>query len=623
MRTSVGSVAAVTLLAAVWTTTGGCSANSAPPSGRVGTSGGTGGTGAADAAGGVGGSFDGGGTGGVGGSSLFEGGVDSGTGGVPAEDPKTCEEAAALKSYVGCSYWPTTVANNVWSIFDFAVVVANAGDQPADITVTRGASMISTTTVAPNGAATIYLPWVPELKGPDADACGTAVAPDASVFAREGAYHLESSVPVTAYQFNALQFRGQGGPPGKDWSSCPGNFPCPRDGLPYGCNSFTNDASLLLPDTAMTGNYRVVSRNGTRFMPPYIAITATEDGTDVTVTVSANGDVIPSLPVSAPCDGGAPTDSGATEAGAGDASTAEAGTPDATAGCEGGATTIEIGTTPPGGRLELSMNAGDVVQLVASIGGSVDLSGSLVQATKPVQVIAGLPCTSMPDTPGNTCDHVEEVVFPAETLGKRYFVVPPTAPNAQVVGHVVRLFGNVDGTQLTYPAGAPGGAPTTLNAGQVIDFGNVTTPLEIVGDKEFAVGSFMLSAQLLDPLGGLFAPRQGDPSASIVAAEEQYRTKYVFLAPNDYTQNYVDIVMPTGAAVVLDGTPVTGGAPIGASGFSAVRVKLGPGANGAHVLTSNRAVGIQVIGYGDYTSYQYPGGLNLEPIAPPPPPPPT
>jgi hypothetical protein len=29
-------------------------------------------------------------------------------------------------------------------------------------------------------------------------------------------------------------------------------------------------------------------------------------------------------------------------------------------------------------------------------------------------------------------------------------------------------------------------------------------------------------------------------------------------------------------------------------------------------------VGIQVLGYGLYTSYQYPGGLNLEIIAPPP-----
>src|SRR5262245_28703001 len=52
------------------------------------------------------------------------------------DDPATCEDAAAQRSYVGCDYWPTVVANNVWSIFDFAVVVANAGTATADITIT-------------------------------------------------------------------------------------------------------------------------------------------------------------------------------------------------------------------------------------------------------------------------------------------------------------------------------------------------------------------------------------------------------------------------------------------------------------------------------------------------------
>src|ERR1700736_3592530 len=40
-------------------------------------------------------------------------------------DPTSCEGAAVAKSYIGCDYWPTVVANNVWSTFDYAVVVAN------------------------------------------------------------------------------------------------------------------------------------------------------------------------------------------------------------------------------------------------------------------------------------------------------------------------------------------------------------------------------------------------------------------------------------------------------------------------------------------------------------------
>ena len=105
-------------------------------------------------------------------------------------------------------------------------------------------------------------------------------------------------------------------------------------------------------------------------------------------------------------------------------------------------------------------------------------------------------------------------------------------------------------------------------------------------------------------------------------AVEQYRTKYVFLAPTDYTVSYVDIVDADGrqraARRRADHRPAhRRSAPATAS-----RARpSAPGNDGAHVLTSTAAVGIQVIGYGKYTSYQYPGGLNLGAIAPPPPPP--
>ncbi len=45
---------------------------------------------------------------------------------------------------------------------------------------------------------------------------------------------------------------------------------------------------------------------------------------------------------------------------------------------------------------------------------------------------------------------------------------------------------------------------------------------------------------------------------------------------------------------------------------------LGPGTAGAHVLEASAPVGIQIMGYGDYTSYQYPGGSNLDLITAPP-----
>jgi len=507
-----------------------------------------------------------------------------------SDDPATCDQAAMLKSYVGCDFWPTVVANSVWSIFDYAVVVANAGTSPATVTVTGPMATNQTQIVPPNALAKFYLPWVPELKGGDADNCGSAVPMSASVFVNGGAYHLVSTVPVTVYQFSALEYKGVGGPAGKDWSACPGLQMCsdatsPNYGAASGCFSFTNDSSLLLPSTAMTGNYRVAAFPGqtavdpTGTFPPqpvmgsYFAITATADDTTVTVQLSSTGNVL-----------------------AGDG----------------------VPATAAGGTITLNMNAGDVAELAGAMGDTVDLSGSLVEATQPVQVIAGAPCDQNPeDAPA--CDHLEQSVFPAETLGTQYFVTVPSNPFGERFGHVVRFYGNVDGTVLTYtPAPAPAGCPATLNAGEVGQCnGIVKLDFEVTGNHEFAVGSFMLGGSIVDPNGGL-----GDPSQSFMAALEQYRTKYVFLAPSDYLSNWADIVAPTGSIVVLDEMAVdTSGTASGESviGQYTLIHGLGLGAVGAHVVSASAPIGLQVLGYGSFTSYQYPGGLNLKTIAPPPP----
>lgn len=510
------------------------------------------------------------------------GGGTFGDGGRPAPpetgDAETCEEAARLKTYIGCDYWPTVLANNVWSIFDYAVVVANAGQSTADVTVTGPNGTNETASVPAGNLKTIYLPWVPALKGPDWDSHGTAVPLSSSVFAPGGAYHLVSTAPVTVYQFNALEYKGAGGPPGKSWDSCPAY----EGGIP--CESYSNDASLLLPSTAMTGNYRVAGihgatavnpTNGTRVdvLGAYFAVTGTADGTNVTVKVAAGGSVL------------------------------------------GGGS---IAATGPGGILTFKLDAGDVAEIVSDKGSSQDLSGSQVAADKPVQVLAGISCINIPaDKP--SCDHVEESVLPAETLGKHYVVTQPTGPNGVAVGHDVRIFGNVDGTKLTgLPASCPGGG--TIHAGQVLDCGIVTEDFEVTGDHEFSVASFQQGQSVVDQAGSMTS--RGDPSASQMIAVEQFRTRYIFLAPADYDVSFVDVVAPQGTELKLDGAAMSPAfTAVGSSGLAVARIQLGPGRQGAHVIKGDKPFGIQVIGYGAATSYQYPGGLDLRAIAPPPPPP--
>ncbi len=497
------------------------------------------------------------------------GGGDLGVDGArPAgEDPDDCAAAAASKAYVGCDYWPTVVGNHVWSIFDYTVVVANPGTQPADVTVDGPNGTHQTATVAPSSLAKIYLPWVADLKGGDFDECVYGPTVTASVRHNKGAYHLVSSRPVTVYQFSALEYKGAGGPTGKSWGGCPGELVCPNDGLPAGCFSYSNDASLLLPSTALTGNYRVSAyASGTGGTPTYVSITGTSANTNVTVTLSKTA---------------------ATAAGTG---------------------------LPPhaaGSTFTFNIDDGDVVQLLATSG---DLSGTLIKADDVVQVITGAHCAQVP-VGYAACDHLEESTFPVETLGQDYVVTVPTGPHGVPVGHVVRIYGNFDGTSLTFEPPIAG-APSSIKAGEVIDLGQVKTDFRVRGDHSFAVGSFMLGAELVDPNASVYE-QEGDPSQSMAVAVEQFRQKYVFLAPNDYDSGYVDVVAPAGATLTLDEMSVSVAAtPIGGGEYGVVRVSLPKSGPGSHVLTASAPVGIQVLGYGLYTSYQYPGGLNLGAIAP-------
>jgi hypothetical protein len=513
--------------------------------------------------------------------SDSDGDTDTGTGSdydteyVP--DPTTCEEAANSHTYVGCDFWPVVLPNHVGNYFDFAAVVSNAGDTTASVTIERAGTVVATGDVAPGGLTKFFLPWVNETKWWTAK-CGEDGLPQPgdlkkSLRAADAAYHLTSTVPVTVFQFNPLEYHGQGGPVGKDWSAC---MKCPTSIVQKGCYTYTNDASLLLPSTAMTGNYRITAPpgeqgdtdNGGVVMPGYFSVTGLEDGTTVKMKVGPNGVV---------------------KAGTG------------------------VPAAQAGQVIDFTVDKGEVVIVTGTP--TTDLSGSVLNADKPVQVISGAPCDQVP-VGVTACDHLEETVVPAETLGRRYFVAVPTNARGKPIGHVVRLTGNVDGTALTYFGAPPAGAPAVINAGETHDFGQVSSNFEVKGDHEFAVTSFLLGSQISDP-GGLLA-QQGDPAQTNVQPVEQYRKKYVFLAPDDYITSYADVVAKAGTALALDGAAVTAAEKALSNGYAVRRIKLGAGQDGAHVIESDEPFSLQVMGYGAWTSYNYPGGLNLLRISDPP-----
>jgi hypothetical protein len=172
--------------------------------------------------------------------------------------------------------------------FSFAVVVSNPQIEEVDITVTQGARTIATAKVAAQGLKTIMLPWVAGLKKPEE---GRTLK---STVVKEGAYRLVTSLPVTVYQFNPLNYQLSG--------DCKkGRDRTPGDGK---CFSFSNDASLLLPDHVLTNEYMVISQQtraayidgpfGPQLSasPGYFAVVATKPGqTKVSITFAGDSQV--------------------------------------------------------------------------------------------------------------------------------------------------------------------------------------------------------------------------------------------------------------------------------------------------------------------------------------------
>src|SRR6056300_536527 len=75
-----------------------------------------------------------------------------------------------------------------------------------------------------------------------------------------------------------------------------------------------------------------------------------------------------------------------------------------------------------GESIERKLNKGDV--WVFSINGKgQDLSGSIIESTKPVAVVSGVNCAMIPE--GNTsCNYIVEMELPTNYYGQNYFVTP-------------------------------------------------------------------------------------------------------------------------------------------------------------------------------------------------------
>ncbi len=468
-----------------------------------------------------------------------------------------CAQAEGTNSYLGCRFLAVATANVLAADFDhdFAVVVGNPSrTTAADVSIRRGGSLVASGSVPPQSTEAFELAMVPALQDYSASSRVAGAA-----------YEVATTLPVAAYQYNPLHFQA---------------------GSEY---SFTNDASLLLPEHVLSGNYRVTSMptlglgefpGQAEFVPGFLAVAATEDGTLVELRSTA-------FTLAGSFGELAPGESTVVSLDRGDVLQVFSLAPAASANAD---VCAELGGT-------LSSNG---VHQSCRLGADGDLTGSVIAADKDVAVWSGHVCSFVPFDRW-ACDHLEEGMFPVETWGRRFVLTAPMRPEGgDVAPTLYRVLADEDGTELTFSGGVH--ADVALDAGGLLEF---TAYQDFVLDssRRVSVSQALLGQNAL-------SSSAGDPALGSGVPQAQWRDEYDFLVPETYTSNYVNLVAPRETRVYLDGTELTGWEPVPDSDQAVLRWSLEPG---SHRLESVGDVGFGLTSYGYavYTSYLYPGGMNF------------
>ncbi len=535
---------------------------------------------------------------GVGYESVVECDVSAGQACYLGNCVDACEKARADRSYVGCEYWAVDLDNARISSSEnaaaqqFAVVVSNPSGMTAHVVVERNLAdpgwpvlleVLTEVDVPPQGLKIITLPWA-EVDGsaPGTYDTGTHTA------LTSHAFRVRSNVPIVAYQFNPLE----------------------------NVDVFSNDASLLVPSSALDREYRVLGWPQTiadtdnpatdfhRNLRAFLTVVGIEQGTDVDITVTT--DVVGSTAIP-------PMVAGETR-------------------------TFHLGPFDV-----LNLETGDYL---------ADFTGSLVVADNPVVVFSGNEASDVPYVPDLStrqccADHLEHQLFPLSSAGTEFVAArtPARTPAVAAAGAPIsvldeepeyfRILATENNTMVVTTLEPPNDQ-FFLEAGEFVTL-EAWCDFTITASQPIFVGQFPVSQGVVGI--DLNIPG-GDPTFILVPPVEQWRSVNVFLTPDKYAFDFIVVVAPRGTPVYLDhlplpedcevADPTCGGLPESSPyviyrcqlSFPIVRADLpapdnvqdGYQNDGYHVLTADRPVGLVVFGFDKHVSYGYAGGLDLKKI---------
>jgi hypothetical protein len=485
-----------------------------------------------------------------------------------------CAAAAASQGNIGCEFKVATPHFYVGIKPPcFAMFLANAWPKDATISIERGGQSFSASTFGRiaqgNGSATSWQS-VP----------ATGVPPDeVAVLFLSHDPQSTNSTPLTCPIQPAIS-ASQGSAVansaiGEAWTIRTSIPVSAYDILPYGgASSYLPSAELLLPTSAWGTNYMAVLPKDSAG-PPWAQLVARDDNTSV--------QIVPTVPLP------------------------------------------QAGPVPAGGSnalLSFTLQAGQYVQWQLPKGS--DMSGSVIQADKPVAFTGGNAyiCYTSATSNGGGCDSAHQQIPPVSALGFEY-VAPPYADRGSLPESIpYRIVGAVDGSTLSYDPPVVG-APSSLNAGQVIDFETVGAFVVVSQDQDhpFYLGQVMSGCNT-PGAGGL-----GDEEFVNILPPAQFLSKYVFFTDPTYPNTNLAVVRKKTETGFKDVTlkchgTLSGWTPVGAGGEYELThvdlVKKGQGiggcSNGPQTASSDGRFGLMVWGLDNYSSYAYPAGGSVAPI---------
>jgi len=209
-------------------------------------------------------------------------------------------------------------------------------------------------------------------------------------------------------------------------------------------------------------------------------------------------------------------------------------------------------------------------------------------------------CANIP--PGFVfCDHINEMLPPTTTWGKKFGTVPL---KNRINGDTWRFMASENGTTVSI-----NGVPQSpvINKGQFLE--RVLTAQSVIeSDKP------ILTAQFAN--GSQFSGNPGDPFMMLVPPLEQFLAKYTVTTVSGYVAHFINLVVPNSivGTVLLDGAPIAPSefTAIGASGYSGAQLTVAPG---VHNLLGTLPFGVFMYGFNTDDSYGYPGGQAFGAVA--------